>query len=183
MEPGEQTIHQYLVRRSKEGDRQAQSELYRLFVNAMYNISRRMMGDDEEAKDVLQDVFIEAFSKLHTLEREVTFPAWLKRIVVNKSINALRKKKDLTTGLEEDIEFPETEEILDKDIIRYRADRIMRAADKISKGCKTVFNLYLFDGYDHKEIGQILSITESASKAQYSKAKSKIRKILEANAI
>jgi len=59
----------------------------------------------------------------------------------------------------------------------------MRAADKISKGCKTVFNLYLFDGYDHKEIGQILSITESASKAQYSKAKSKIRKLLEANAI
>jgi len=57
--------------------------------------------------------------------------------------------------LEEDIEFPETEEILDKDIIRYRADRIMRAADKISKGCKTVFNLYLFDGYNHKEIGQI----------------------------
>jgi len=144
------------------------------------------MGDDEEAKDVLQDAFIEAFSKLHTLEREVTFPAWLKRIVVNKSINALRKKKDLPTGLEEDIEFPETEEkeeILDKDIIRYRADRIMWAADKISKGCKTVFNLYLFDGYDHKEIGQILSITESASKAQYSKAKSKIRKILEANAI
>jgi len=183
LEPGEQTIHQYLVRRSKEGDRQAQNELYRLFVNAMYNISRRMMGDDEEAKDVLQDAFIEAFSKLHTLEREVTFPAWLKRIVVNKSINVLRKKKELTTDLEEDIEFPETEEILDKDIIRYRADRIMRAADKISKGCKTVFNLYLFDGFDHKEIGQILSITESASKAQYSKAKSKIRKLLEANAI
>ena len=142
-----------------------------------------MMGDDEEAKDVLQDAFIEAFSKLHTLECEVTFPAWLKRIVVNKSINALRKKKDLPTGLEEDIEFPETGEILDKDIIRYRANRIMRAADKISTGCKTIFNLYLFDGYDHKEIGQILSITESASKAQYSKAKSKIRKLLGANAI
>jgi len=55
----------------------------------------------------------------------------------------------------------------------------MTALDKISEGCRTVFNLYLFEGYDHKEIGQILSISESASKAQYSKAKSKIRNILE----
>ena len=155
----------------------AQNELYKLFVNAMFNISRRMMGDEEDARDVLQESFIEAFSKIHTLEKEVTFPAWMKRIVVNKSINALRKKKMITTELDDHHDLQE--EQFDNDIIQHQAKKVMLALDKISEGCRTVFNLYLFEGYDHKEIANILSISESASKAQYSKAKSKVRKLLE----
>jgi len=144
----------------------------------MFNISRRMMGDDEDAKDVLQESFIEAFAKIGTLENEVTFPAWIKRIVVNKSINTLRKKRLLTSGIVEDMEVAD-EGHYDDEIIKYQAKKIMKALDNISEGCRTVFNLYLFEGYDHKEISVILSISESASKAQYSKAKSKIRKLLE----
>ena len=182
LEPEEKSLYTYLVKRSKEGDSQAHSELYRLFVDAMYNISRRMMGDDDEAKDVLQDSFIEAFTKIHTLENEVTFPAWLKRIVVNKGINALRKRKMMTTELDENLDLPDPNNPsagYDDDIIKSNARKVMVALDQISEGCRTVFNLYVFEGYDHKEIGQILSITESASKAQFSKAKSKIRAILE----
>ena len=139
-----------------------------------------MMGDDEEAKDVLQDAFITAFSMIKSLKNESTFSAWIKRIVINHCINALKKKKLFTTSLEEHHDFEETR--VNEAAIDYKnteVSKVLKALEQISEGCRTVLNLYLFEGYDHKEIGQILSITESASKAQYSKAKSKIRKILE----
>ena len=148
-----------------------------MFAKAMFNICRRMMGDEDEAKDTLQEAFIEAFSKLEKLQDEMVFPAWLKRIVVNKCINALRKKKDIYTDLNSDLPILEQTEG-DDDYTRFKAEKVMNAIDQISEGCKVVTNLYLFEGYDHKEIASILSISESASKAQYSKAKSKIRKIL-----
>ena len=140
-----------------------------------------MIGDEEEAKDALQDSFIDAFTKLNTLEHEVTFSAWLKRIVINKCINTLRKNKNHFSSLEEEPHLQVADDTgnYDDTIIKQGASKVMNALDNISEGCRTVFNLYLFEGYDHKEIGQILSISESASKAQYSKAKSKIRNILQ----
>ncbi|UII28016.1 sigma-70 family RNA polymerase sigma factor [Fulvivirga maritima] len=181
MEAEQQTIHIYLVKRCQKGDRQAQNELYKLYVGAMYNICRRMMGEEEEAKDVLQDAFITAFSSISTLKKEVTFGAWLKRIVINHCLNALKKKKLLISELNEgfDMMEPEEEEVCEYCALESR--KILQAIDHISEGCRTVMNLYLFEGYDHKEIAHILGITESASKAQYSKAKSKVRKILSLN--
>ena len=176
MDSGQQTIHKYLVIKSKEGDRRAQSELYGLYAKAMYNICRRLMDDDDEAKDVLQDAFVDAFLKIHTLENESVFSAWIKRIVVNKCINTLRKKKLNLVQIDERTEY--VEEVDETDFQQYEANRIMTAIDQISEGCRTVLNLYLFEGYDHKEIGEILGVTESASKAQYSKAKAKIRNLL-----
>ena len=138
-----------------------------------------MMGDDDEAKDVLQDAFISAFSMIKNLKSEVTFSAWIKRIVINHCINALKKKRITGTSLEEEWEIAEEVEDDGPEWREFEKKRILKAIDEISEGCRTVLNLYLFEGYDHKEIGQILAISESASKAQYSKAKSKIRKILE----
>lgn len=180
MAPEQKTIHIYLVERCQRGDRQAQNELYKLYVGAMYNICRRMMGGEEEAKDVLQDAFITAFSSIHTLKNEITFGAWLKRIVINHCLNAIKKKRLLTTELEEHHDFEE-QSAEDMDYCDLEARKVLQAIDNISEGCRTVLNLYLFEGYDHKEIGQILGISESASKAQYSKAKSKIRKLLDVN--
>lgn len=177
---GDQTIYKYLVQRSQKGDRKAQNELYKLYVGAMYNICRRMMGNEEEAKDVLQDAFISVFGMIKNLKDTAMFSAWIKRIVINHCINALKKKKIFTTSLEEKHDLVDGTAYYDEE--SYQASEIknvLKAIDQISEGCRTVLNLYLFEGYDHKEIGQILSITESASKAQYSKAKSKIRMILE----
>ena len=145
----------------------------------MYNICRRMMGNDEEAKDVLQDAFVAAFTKLKTFNRESTFGAWLKRIVVNNCINALNKKRIQFEDIDERFDLDTMEQAEDIDYAKAGAARIQGAIDRISDGCKTVLNLYLFEGYDHKEIAGILNITESTSKAQYSKAKKKIRQILE----
>lgn len=180
MEPGQHSIHKYLVVRCKEGDRRAQNELYRMFCGAMFNICRRMMGDEEDARDVMQESFVDAFAKMHKLREEVTFSAWLKRIVVNNCINTLRKKKLDAFNLDEEFDIPdENDDWVGHDFTEKEAKRIMKAIDHISEGCRTVLNLYLFEGYDHKEIGQILSISEAASKSQYSKAKARIRKLID----
>lgn len=167
----------YLIERSQKGDRKAQSELYNLYVKAMYNICRRMMGDDEEAKDALQDAFVQAFAKIGRLETTTLFGGWLKRIVVNTCIDALRKKKEWQSLEDNDEVFEEVNE--DLDWSNLQLNRVIRAIDSVSEGCRTVLNLYVFEGYDHEEISQILSISEVTSRAQYSKAKRQIRQILE----
>lgn len=181
MEAGQYTIHRELIIQCQKGDRLAQNKLYGLYAKAMYNICRRMMRDEDEAKDMLQDVFVDVFTKLETLKNIDTFSAWIKRITVNKCINSIKKKKIFAMTLEEsgDIEA-DSEDSGDDYIIQYEARRVMAAIDQISDGCRTVLNLYIFEGYDHKEIAGILSISESASKSQYCKAKMKIKKILEA---
>ncbi len=173
-----QTIHKHLIIQSQQGDQAAMSSLYGLYAKAMYNICRRMMGDEEEAKDMLQESFIDAFQKLPSLREVNTFSSWVKRIVINNCINAIRKKKLDTSQLEEGSDFIEEEED-DFEYTQFQASQIMQVIDLLPEGCKTVLNLYLFEGYDHKEIGDILGVTESASKAQYCKAKARIRKILE----
>lgn len=170
-----------MILKSQEGDRRAQNELFKLYANAMYNICRRMMGDDDDAKDVLQDAFVHAFMKIRGLREIETFPAWIKRIVINHCINALKKRSITVTDIDEEPDLPEEDAGISKssDEINHEVNRVLKAIDCISEGCKTVLNLYLFEGYDHKEIAQILNISESASKAQYSKARAKVRKILE----
>lgn len=177
MKGEEYHIHKELIERCQRNDREAQSKLYGLYARAMYNICRRMMGDDEEAQDLLQESFIDAFQKLPSLRDTSFFSSWIKRIVINHCINAIRKKRLLTTVLED--EFDQMEEVEDFSYQEYRAQEIMGAIEQLPEGCRTVLNLYLFEGYDHKEIGHILSITESASKAQYSKARARVRKLLE----
>ncbi len=143
----------------------------------MYNICRRMMGDEDDAKDVLQDAFINAFTTIKMLKNPETFPAWIKRIVINHCINALKKKKFQMVDIDDGVDIADDLDARD-DQVEYEVKKVLTAIDQISDGCKVVLNLYLFEGYDHKEIAQILSISESGSKAQYSKAKTKIRKIL-----
>ena len=171
------TIHKPLILRGQQGDQAALSQLYQLYAAAMYNICRRMMGDEEEARDILQESFVDAFRKLPELREVNTFSAWVKRIVVNNCINAIRKKKLDTTELEEGWDTVQEEED-DFEYTRYQAAQVMEAIDELPEGCRSVLNLYLFEGYDHKEIASILGVTESASKAQYSKAKARIRKRL-----
>ena len=178
MQTGQKSIHAYLILKSQEGDRRAQNELFKLYADAMYNICRRMMGDEDDAKDVLQDSFIHAFTRIKGLRNIDTFSAWIKRIVINHCINALNKKRIMVSDIDLEGDIPDMDVEENRDEIKYEAQKVLEAIDKISEGCKTVLNLYLFEGYDHKEISQILNISESASKSQYSKARAKVRKII-----
>jgi len=169
-------IHKDLVEKSKEGARSAQFQLYELYVNAMYNVCMRLVGSKEDAEDVLQDSFVDAFKKLESFRFESTFGSWLKRIVVNKSINFLKLKKTPVTALgnhEYYLTDDSSQTIAEQDI-----EKIKKGIDLLPNGFKQIINLYLIEGYDHTEIGEILEISTSTSKSQYHRAKRKLIEII-----
>lgn len=171
----EQDIHKYLIERCLEKDPKAQYQIYKLYADAMFNVARRMLKNEEDARDILQEAFVDAFTKLKSFRFDASFGSWLKRIVVNKCINFINKKRLLTTELEKvnHLDFAvEQEDDFDWDI---ETKMLREAIKKLPLGAKTVLNLYLFEGYDHQEIADILSVSVSTSKAQYSKAKKKLR--------
>jgi RNA polymerase sigma-70 factor (ECF subfamily) len=177
----EQDITAYLVARCLKKDRQAQYQLYRQYSDAMYHVALRFMKDPEAARDALQDAFVDAFSKLHTYRKEATFGSWLKRIVINRCLNTLQKKRILTDSLSDDGTPEPAESPFELDSDQPDPERIRQIHEAIAQlpdGARVVLNLYLFEGYDHKEIAQILDVTESTSKAQYSKARKKVRQII-----
>ncbi len=180
LEASNSDIYKYLIERCLENDSKAQYQLYRQYADAMYNVCMRMVKNEDEAKDILQEAFVEAFTKLHTFRFEASFGSWLKRIVVNKCINLLQKKRLLTISLEDSKNARRIpEEIEDDSYTQYEVKLVQKAITQLPEGCRVVLNLYLFEGYDHAEIGEILNITESTSKAQYSKARKKLREIID----
>jgi RNA polymerase sigma factor (sigma-70 family) len=174
----QRSLYRYLVLRCREHDRTAQNALYKMFASAMYNTCRRITGDDDDAKDALQETFIEVFLKLNTLQNPDLFPAWIKRIAINRSIGLLRKRKEVLLSLDQE-EDSHSEEEHDWEYKDGLLEKLVRLLDRLPPGGRMILNLYAFEGYDHQEISQILGITESASKAQYSKAKSKLKTLLE----
>lgn len=172
-------IHKEIIELSKAGNSKAQYRLYKLYAKAMYNICHRIMNSREEAEDMLQESFTEAFLKLDTFRYESAFGVWLKRIVVNKCINSLKRKKAelvLTDNLPDNDVQNDGEDNLDTLSLKVRD--VQNAMDKLPQGYRVIFSLYLLEGYDHSEISQILGVSESTSKSQYSRAKQKIREIL-----
>ncbi len=171
--------HRDLIERCREGRRDAQFELYRLYSRAMYNTTLRMVQNPHDAEDVLQSIFIEVFSKLDTFRYESSIGAWIKRITVNKCINFLKSRRlafsELTQHNDRAEETaPETEPV-------YSAERINHAIGELPDGYRIVFSLYALEGYDHEEIAQVLGITEATSKSQYSRAKARLREMLTTN--
>ena len=135
-----------------------------------------MTNDGDEAADVLQEAFISAFNNLGSYRGTASFGAWLKRIVVNKSINHIRARKMNLVPLEE-VDVVGDSEVRDEELFM-DIDRIKSAIEELPDGYRVVFSLYLLEGYDHKEISEILGITESTSKSQYNRAKAKLKQIL-----
>lgn len=169
-------IHKDLVEKSKNNDRNAQYQLYELYVDAMFNIGIRMLGSKEDAEDIIQESFIEAFKQLHTFRYESTFGAWLKRIVVHKCINFLKLKRIPVTTIENH-DFHLTEEPV---IVEEKMDiqKVKKGIEILPNGYKQIINLYLIEGYDHNEISEILDVSISTSKSQYHRAKKKLIEII-----
>jgi len=172
----QRNLHDDVIAQCLEGDSGAQQQLYNLYAKAMYNICYRMTNDVDEAADVLQEAFISAFNNLSSYKGTASFGAWLKKIVVNKSINHIRSKKMNLVPLDE-VE-PASEDVINDEELYLDIERIKSGIEHLPDGYRVVFSLYLLEGYDHKEISQILGISESTSKSQYNRAKAKLRKIL-----
>lgn len=154
-------------------------QLYKLYYKAMYNTSLRIVKDQMEAEDIMQESFLTAFQKISTYKGSATFGAWLKRIVINNSIDSV-KKNDMLNFSEEitdrigdvPVENEENENLA------FNAEQIHRAINQLPNGYRVILSLYLLEGYDHEEISQILSITSSTSRSQYNRGKNKLKEML-----
>lgn len=178
MHPPENHAGRQLIEQCISGNRKAYNELYNLYARAMYNICFRMMNNTEEASDMLQESFVDAFRQLSHFRYESTFGAWLKKIVVNKCINALGKRRILWV----DEPFPEIPDVpssaIDEAELTMSVERVKRAMHQLPEGARIIFSLYLIEGYDHTEIAEILKISESTSKSQFMRARLLVRDIL-----
>lgn len=170
-------IHDRLIDECREGNRRAQFRLYELYSKAMFNTAYRIMGNREDAEDMLQEAFTDCFRKIGSYRTESTFGAWLKTIVINRCISRLRKREAELVFID-DYSRHEMQQDEPQEMIWPDPPVIARAVERLPDGYRVVFSLYLLEGYDHTEISQILGISESTSKTQYSRAKEKLKKIL-----
>jgi RNA polymerase sigma factor (sigma-70 family) len=171
--------HYALVAECKQGSKKACYELYRLYSKAMLNVAFRVVGNIGDAEDVLQESFLDAFNKVKDFRQETTFGLWLKQIVVHRAINLLRKRKMELIDMEgEQIENIAEEETEDDEETIYKAEQVKEAMKLLPDGYRVVISLYLLEGYDHEEIGQILNISENTSRTQFLRAKRKLMEIL-----
>lgn len=155
-------------------------QLYNQYCDGMLIVAMRFVKDTMEAEDIVQEAFIKAFSKLDQYRAEVSFGAWLKRIVVNRCIDVLKSKRQRLIELEEhhlnvvDADY-ENEWLVDDDIT---IEEVKSAIEQLPEKYKYVVMLYLVEGYDHQEISEILNISEVASRTQLSRGKQKLQAAL-----
>lgn len=167
-----------IVEKCRQNDRKAQLKLYNQYCNGMLIIAQRFVKNTMEAEDVVQESFIKAFAKLEQYKAEVTFGAWLKRIVINKSIDALKSNKQRLVDLE-DVQLKVVDEDDDWNVdSTLTIDEVKVAIQKLPEKYKYVVMLYLIEGYDHQEISEILNISEVASRTQLSRGKTKLKELL-----
>ncbi len=137
----------------------------------MYNLCARMLGDRTTAEDALQESFVSAFSKIHTFEGRSSFGAWIKRIVINKCLSILNKRKIFYQEIDERVmELPE-ESSNPYHWAEITPAQVHQAIKELPEGCRVIFTLYQLEGYDHQEISDILQVSVSTSKSQYHRAK------------
>ncbi|WP_370476663.1 RNA polymerase sigma factor [Tamlana flava] len=169
-----------IIEQCKQNNRKAQLQLYNQYCNGMYIVAKRFLKDAGDAEDVVQEAFIKAFTKLHQYKAEVTFGAWLKRIVVNKCIDFLKAKKHELVELKEAhlkvVDTPKDDKWLVDDAITLNDVKV--AITELPDKYRFVVMLYLIEGYDHQEISEILKISEVASRTQLSRGKVKLQELL-----
>jgi len=169
-----------IIEKCKQNNRKAQLQLYNQYCDGMFVVANRFVKDTLEAEDIVQEAFIKAFAKLHQYKAEVTFGAWLKRIVINKCIDLLKSKKQQLLELDEVhlkvVDSSYEDEWLVDDAITL--DEVKDAISKLSDKYKYVVMMFLIEGYDHQEIAEVLNITEVASRTQLSRGKAKLKELL-----
>ena len=180
MEPAVKDIHYDLIEACRLNHRESQIRIYDLYYKAMYNVSFRITGNAAEAEDIMQESFLEAFKKIDTFRGEGAFGAWLKRIVLNNSINSLRKKRELLSIDETGIDpaDPSLEEAAYSENVFCRLEEIRDAIKLLPDNYRIIISLHLLEGYDHEEISEILNTSYGNIRTRYSRAKQKLLEII-----
>ncbi len=155
----------------------AQYKIYNLYAKAMLNVAYRFCTNEADAEDILQEAFVSAFKNIKSFKGTASFGAWLKRIVINTALNHLKTKKIAFEEIKDSME-PVNEPEIDFEKDELSIQRIQEAMKRLPQGYRTVLTLYLFEGYDHNEIAEILGVSVSTSKSQYNRAKRKLKEFL-----
>lgn len=168
-----------LIDGCRRGDRLAQKELYEKYSRKMMGVCLRYVNDRETARDLLQDGFVKVFTRIDAYSGLGSFEGWMRKIFVNGALEYLRRSDVLreATGLDNTAELVQTG---GSAISEISAKELMALVGKLPTGFRTVFNLFAIEGYSHKEIADMLHITEGTSRSQYSRAKETLRKMINA---
>ena len=178
-----------LLQACKKGNQPAQFEIYKLYYKAMYNTAFRIVHDSFEAEDMMQESFLSAFTKLDSFKEEVTFGAWLKRIVINKCLTQIKKNnrfdevklevvgKNIVMDEEESSNYEST------DYSSLKAQEVITTINKLKENYSIALTLSLIEGYDNEEISNIMEITNENCRTTISRAKNKLRVLLAESAI
>ena len=172
-----------IINRCLRKDRLAQEQLFKLYYGKMMGVCLRYTNDRDTAQEILQDGFIKVFDKLNTFESNGSFDGWIRRIMANTALDALRKNKRLNWVEENEIntktEFNNPEDNFEfEQEFELKANVALEAINELSPAYKTVFNLFVFENYSHKEIADALGISEGTSKSNFAKAKMNLQKII-----
>ena len=171
-----------LIERCKKSDKNAQLEIYKSYYKAMYNVSYRILKDEFEAEDIMQEAFLTVFTKMDSYKGEVTFGAWLKRIVINKSLTQLKKNNRYQEVKMEVI----PDDAIEEEAIDYtglKAKNVLNCLQSLKENYRLVLNLHLIEGYDYEEISHILDYTNENVRTTVSRAKKKLKQVLLAETI
>jgi len=163
-----------LVKRCRNSDRHAQEFLFNHHYNDLYQIAMRYLSDHHNAEDVIVQSFTKVFKKLKsfTYQGQGSLGRWIRTILINESIRLLKKKS--LVQFNEDLKHLDTQQMEANGLQQMQASDIMRVIERLPAGYRTVFNLYVIEGYAHKEIAQMLSISENTSKSQLKKARNQL---------
>lgn len=167
-----------LVQQCLNGEASAYRALYDRYSKAMYNTALRILNRTDDAEDILQEAFTDAFQQLKSFEGRSTFGAWLRQIVVYKSIAHLKKQKLHVNGLETDAENIADDTVLEEDEVWYTVDSIKQAMQKLPDGYRTVLTLHLIEGFEQEEVAEMMKVAHSTVRTQYMRAKQKLLQLL-----
>lgn len=169
MKPTKQ-LHQPIIDQCKNNSAKAQMQLYNLYCQAMINVAFRYVKERFLAEDIMQIAFVKAFKNIHNYKNEVAFGAWLKRIVINQSIDQLKKNKlelvsinEEITSIKQDDNWQVEDEV--------SIEEIISEINNLKEKYRLVLSLYLLEGYDHSEISEILNITVNTSRTHLLRGK------------
>jgi len=166
-----------LIEACKKGSKSAFENVYKLYSQAMFSVSLRVTNNREESEDILQESFLSAFQNIQQYRGEASFGSWLKRIVINKSIDVVKKRRLKFTSIN-DIDLVEDNTSEEENENDYSIETINKAVQQLPDGFRTVLTLFLFEDYSHKEIAEMLGISENTSKTQYLRARKKLSGLL-----
>jgi RNA polymerase sigma factor (sigma-70 family) len=172
-------IHQELIEDCRNSNPKAQFEIYKLYYKAMFNTSLRLVNDRMEAEDVMQEAFLSAFRNINTYKEEVSFGAWLRKIVVNRSLDVLKKRKLDQEPLDErrtNIIDDDDSEVLSE--TNQRVAEVKQIIAELPESYRILITLHLIEGYDHEEISEILGMSNANVRTTYSRARKKLQDML-----